>query len=179
MVGRDDKRHISVELANNLTIHNFYIPAGGDIPDRTLNDKFGHKLDFLDELISIFNKEQKQTIILGDFNIAPLEHDVWSHRQLAKIVSHTEIEIEKLNAIKAKANWIDIHRKFTPDDQKLYSWWSYRAKDWEKSNRGRRLDHIWASPDLESSLVSADIHKESRGITSPSDHAIITTTLDL
>ena len=179
MVGRDDKRHISVELSNNLTIHNFYIPAGGDIPDRDLNDKFGHKLDFLDEIKTIFSNEQKQTIILGDFNIAPLEHDVWSHKQLAKVVSHTEIEIEKLNAIKSSAHWIDSHRKFVPINEKLYSWWSYRAKDWEKSNRGRRLDHIWLSPDLEESLLSANIHKETRGITSPSDHAIITTILNL
>ena len=75
--------------------------------------------------------------------------------------------------MKAKANWIDSHREFTPLDQKLYSWWSYRARDWEKSNRGRRLDHIWVSPDLKDKLVDTNIYKETRGIKSPSDHAII------
>lgn len=173
MLDKDDKRHVGVKLSNNITIHNFYIPAGGDIPDRNLNEKFGHKLDFVDEIGNIFNKEQKQSIILGDFNIAPFEHDVWSHKQLANVVSHTEIEINKLNQIKAKANWVDSHREFTPLDQKLYSWWSYRARDWEKSNRGRRLDHIWVSPDLKTKLLDANIYKETRGIKNPSDHAII------
>ena len=179
MVGKNDKRHISIELENGIIIHNFYIPAGGDIPDRFENPKFGHKLDFLDEINKLFHIPQKKTIILGDFNIAPLEHDVWSHKQLVNVVSHTEIEIEKLNKIKSSGNWIDSHRYFVDENEKLYSWWSYRARDWEKSDRGRRLDHIWLSPDLKENLINAEIHKETRSFDKPSDHAVISTVIKI
>ena len=56
---------------------------------------------------------------------------------------------------------------------KLYSWWSYRARDWKASNRGRRLDHIWASQDLKSNLSKVEIFSEARGWERPSDHVPI------
>ena len=55
-------------------------------------------------------------------------------------------------------------------DEKLYSWWSYRNKDWLKSNRGRRLDHIWVSSPLKSQLKSIATLKEARSWDRPSDH---------
>ena len=61
-----------------------------------------------------------------------------------------------------ESNWIDVGRKFFPKDEKLYSWWSYRNKDWKKSNRGRRLDHIWVSKDLDYLLKSFLSCKEIR-----------------
>ena len=177
---KGDTRHIAVEFLNDLTLHNFYIPAGGDIPDPKINPKFAHKLAFVDEMKDYFSKNKpKNTVILGDFNIAPLAHDVWSHKQLANVVSHTEIEIEKLNKLKNGSSWLDSHRYFVPAQEKLYSWWSYRAKDWQKSDRGRRLDHIWLSPDLKDNLKSASIYKETRGLTRPSDHAVISIALEL
>jgi exodeoxyribonuclease-3 len=108
--------------------------------------------------------------MVGDLNIAPLEHDVWSHKQLLKIVSHTPTEVEKLNAVQAAGGWIDGVRHFTPENEKLYSWWSYRAADWQKNDKGRRLDHIWVSPALKPRLKAAKILRESRGWTQPSDH---------
>src|SRR4051794_5356289 len=53
---KGDARHLAVSFApgvfgpDSTTVHNFYVPAGGDEPDREINDKFGHKLDFLDEM---------------------------------------------------------------------------------------------------------------------------------
>jgi len=180
MCAKGDKRHIAVELDNGITIHNFYIPAGGDIADIKENPKFAHKLDFVDEMTSRFEESiPKKTVIVGDFNIAPFEHDVWSHKQLLKVVSHTPIEVEKLTKLSESQSWIDSHREFTPLDQKLYSWWSYRSPDWQKSNRGRRLDHIWLTPDLKQELKSADIYSETRSIEKPSDHATISITLNL
>ena len=84
-------------------------------------------------------------ILVGDLNIAPLENDVWSHKQLLNVVSHTPIETETLLDIIASGEWVDVMREITPHDEKLYSWWSYRNRNWEISNRGRRLDHIWVS----------------------------------
>ncbi|MBX7146431.1 MAG: exodeoxyribonuclease III [Alphaproteobacteria bacterium] len=170
---KEDCRHLAIQLHNNLEIHNFYVPAGGDIPDPIQSPKFAHKLQFVDEMTDFFTKQKKSTnkmILVGDLNIAPLATDVWSHTQLMNVVSHTAIEIEKLNKLKKTLNWVDTLRHFVPADQKLYSWWSYRAQDWLKSNRGRRLDHIWVTPNLSSFLNKGDILKEIRGWDTPSDH---------
>jgi exodeoxyribonuclease-3 len=178
--GKNDARHVSVtferraKLEKPLTIHNFYVPAGGDIPDPVLNVKFEHKLQFLDELatcsVTRDAKRGNRSILVGDLNVAPLEHDVWSHKQLLKVVSHTPIEVEKFEHARAAGGWIDVMRSFVPDDQKLYTWWSYRAPDWKSADKGRRLDHIWASPALEGAAENMKVFKPSRGWVQPSDH---------
>lgn len=177
--GNEQTRHLSVQLENGYDIHNLYIPAGGDEPDATINPKFAHKLQFLEDLTTWSSEQDnhRKQVILGDFNIAPYEHDVWSSKQLRNVVSHTDIEREKLGKLKEAGGWIDSHRHFIPMEEKLYSWWSYRARDWLASNRGRRLDHIWVSPALESNLKSVSILQEGRGWEKPSDHAPIITEL--
>lgn len=179
-VGQNDCRHTQVTLtpeqAEPIDIHTLYIPAGGDIPDRDDNQKYGHKLDFVDEMTDWFvdhNAHKKRSITLGDFNIAPGEHDVWSHKQLANVVSHTQPEITRLNAMQKAANWTDTARHFIPEEEKAYSWWSYRNRDWKKSNRGRRLDHIWVSPALKNNLTDYAVLREARDWEKPSDHVPI------
>src|SRR5688572_22711500 len=99
---KSDSRHGRVVLSGDLDLQNFYVPAGGDIPDAKKNVKFAHKLQFLDEMTGYFQTRatRKKSIMVGDLNIAPLEHDVWSHKQLLDVVSHTPLEVEKLGAIK-------------------------------------------------------------------------------
>src|SRR5262249_26027962 len=147
---------------------------GGDLPDPKLNPKFAHKLDFLRELETRFGKEREKrdnpVVLVGDLNVAPFENDVWSHKQLLKVVSHTPIETELLGAARAAFDWHDVTRRFVPPEEKIYSWWSYRARNWEASDRGRRLDHIWVSPALKDSVSNHAILKEARGWTQPSDH---------
>lgn len=179
-VSKDDSRHISVKFPK-LELHNIYIPAGGDEPDREINEKFGHKLDFVDELSAFFKDNytaNDNLMVVGDFNIAPLEHDVWSHKQLLKVVSHTPIEVEKLDGMQRSLNWVDTSRHFIPEDEKCYTWWSYRNRDWQKSNRGRRLDHIWVTPPLQNTLKAHDIPSHFRDKEKPSDHVPILITLD-
>ncbi|MEI6729796.1 MAG: exodeoxyribonuclease III [Pseudomonadota bacterium] len=167
----DHKRHIGGRLANGVEIHNFYVPAGGDIPDRELNDKFDFKLRFYDAMSDwACEQKGKSLIMVGDFNVAPLPNDVWSHKQLLNIVSHTPIETDAMANLQKTLDWVDIARHFVPESEKLYSWWSYRNKDWEKSNRGRRLDHIWITPDLTPKLESCLIMRELRNSANPSDH---------
>ena len=173
MIGNGHKRHISAELPGGIIVHNFYVPAGGDVPDVELNQKFDEKLRFVDAMRdwAVDDKTANGKVIaVGDFNIAPLEHDVWSSKQLRNIVSHTPIEREKFNEAQASGQWFDALRAFTPADQKLYSWWSYRNRDWAASDRGRRLDHIWLSPNLKSELKSGLIARDVRGFDNPSDH---------
>jgi len=174
--GKGDCRHISVALAGRkpLTIHNLYVPAGGDEPDPAVNEKFAHKLQFIDELEEWFGADcvpkGHDAIVLGDLNIAPLEHDVWSHKALLKVVSHTPVETEGLLRIQKKGKWVDIMRQHVPADQKLYTWWSYRAKDWDAADKGRRLDHIWTSSGLAAKCERIEVLREARGWPQPSDH---------
>jgi len=168
----DGARFISATLDNDVILKNYYIPAGGDIADELENIKFKHKMNFVRTLRDTVNPKEKQ-IILGDFNIAPYEHDVWSHKQLLKVVSHTPQEVDVLNAFKKAGNFCDIARHFHEDSEKVYSWWSYRNKDWKKSNRGRRLDHIWCSDALINDVKAFHIFKEYRDYEKPSDHVPI------
>ncbi len=180
-VGREDCRHIAV-TAKGFELHNIYIPAGGDIPDVEANDKFAHKLDFVDELARWFKDQytsDQKLIVVGDFNIAPLEHDVWSHKQLLDVVSHTPIEVEKLDRFYKSLDWQDAIRHFVPEDQKCYTWWSYRNRDWKVSNRGRRLDHIWTTKPLLPKLKKHTIHQIARDFEKPSDHVPVMIELDL
>ncbi len=172
-------RHVAGRLENGVTIHNFYVPAGGDIPDRAENEKFGQKLDFLTEMRDHFRWETPdRAILVGDLNIAPREDDVWNHKALLKIVSHTPIEVEHLAAAQDAGKWVDITRQDIPEGL-LYSWWSYRSPDWDAADKGRRLDHIWATPDIASAGHGSRIHRAARGWDQPSDHAPVLASFDL
>lgn len=180
--GREDCRHIAVRLKNGIELHNLYIPAGGDEPDPEINDKYAHKLDFVDEMTRWFKDRHtpdQKLIALGDFNIAPYEHDVWSHKQLLNVVSHTPPETTRLEKMLRSLNWIDTARHFVPMEEKSYTWWSYRNRDWRKSNRGRRLDHIWITPPLQNTLQKYEALTEARDWPQPSDHVPVILDLDI
>lgn len=184
--GKDDCRHIAAKVMMGgktaFDLHNMYIPAGGYEPDPVNNDKFKHKLDFVDEVADWFPSTfdaNDPMVVVGDLNIAPLEHDVWDHKKMLKVVSHTPVEIEKFTNFQNRFNWIDTARHFVPEDQKLYSWWSYRAKDWFAADKGRRLDHIWVTQPLGSVLKSHHVLKDARGWERPSDHAPVMLELDM
>ena len=180
--GRSDCRHIFATAPGGIEIHNFYVPAGGDEPDPAINDKFAHKLQFLTDTAAWCRDRRDakaKRVLVGDLNIAPLENDVWSHKQLLKIVSHTPVEVEHLARLQEAGPWIDAVRHFVPDGEKLYSWWSYRAADWSAADKGRRLDHIWVTPPLTKKLKSATVLRDARGWTQPSDHAPVTVELNV
>jgi exodeoxyribonuclease-3 len=178
-------RCVSV-VVEGIEVQNFYIPAGGDVPDRALNAKFDHKLDFYERLtrLAAARDPKAPLIIAGDMNVAPSENDVWSHRQMSRIVSHTPIEIEAMTALKDAGGFIDLVREACPEPQKLFSWWSYRAQDFRASNRGLRLDHLWASPGLRQAVSAAGpgaarVHDTVREWERPSDHVPVTADLAL
>ena len=179
--GKGDARHLSVQLTGNglegLHVHNFYVPAGGDEPDPEINEKFRHKLQFLDEMQAWFAQgtvAAGRAVLVGDLNIAPHEHDVWSHKALLKIVSHTPVEVERMARVVAAGPWVDAMRVLTPMQEKLYTWWSYRAADWDAADKGRRLDHIWVSEALRSGIGTLKIERAARGGDRPSDHVPVT-----
>lgn len=180
--GNDEARHVGVELlgpGKNMLLDNVYVPAGGDIPDRTQNSKFGQKLDFLERMTRWAENISGPTMIVGDFNIAPLESDVWNHKQLLKVVSHTPLEVEILKRFQDAHGWIDVGRQHIQDPDRYFSWWSYRSKDWRANDRGRRLDHMWASPELAQKSVAHSVHEDCRDWEKPSDHVPLVTEFDL
>lgn len=177
-----EARHVGVELGGagkGMVLENVYVPAGGDIPDRAVNLKFGQKLDFLERMTRWADAIDRPTLIVGDFNIAPLECDVWSHKQLLKVVSHTPLEVDTLQRFKDAHGWSDIGRDHIRAPERYYSWWSYRAKDWRVGDRGRRLDHMWASPDLALQARGHRVLEDARSWTQPSDHVPLITEFDL
>lgn len=172
-------RHVAARLENGVVIHNCYVPAGGDIPDRTQNVKFGQKLDYLTDMRDWFRANTPaRAILVGDLNIAPRPDDVWDHKALLKIVSHTPIEVAHFGAVMEAGGWQDVTRAHIPDGR-LYSWWSYRSPDWDGADKGRRLDHIWATPDILAASHSSRILRDVRGWEGPSDHAPVCATFDL
>lgn len=174
--GREDRRHCMVKFENGLELHNFYIPAGGDDPDPSINEKFAHKLSFLQEMTQWWSERcaggnDPKAVLVGDFNIAPSENDVWSHKQLLRVISHTPIEVEALERFRQSGDFIDSVREVVPEPEKLFSWWSYRSRDWRASNRGRRLDHVWMTPNLSGTVTRASVYDLARDWEKPSDHA--------
>jgi exodeoxyribonuclease-3 len=155
------------------------VPAGGDIPDREVNPKFGQKLDFIERMTRWSERLSEPTIIVGDFNVAPLECDVWSHKALLTVVSHTPVEVEALTRLQQAHDWIDIGRRFVPAPERCFTWWSYRSPDWTRNDRGRRLDHMWASPALASHLAAHQVLEPCRSWERPSDHVPLICEIDV
>jgi exodeoxyribonuclease-3 len=173
-----EARHVGVRLPNGIRLENVYVPAGGDIPDPAQNPKFGQKLAFVERMTRWSENLREPTLIVGDFNIAPLESDVWSHKQLLDVVSHTPVEVEALGRLQKAHDWVDLGRHFVPHPKRLYTWWSYRAKDWAISDRGRRLDHMWASPEVAKTATGHSVHEYCRSWLKPSDHIPLVTEFD-
>ena len=181
---KSDCRHIYATVKNErfgeIKIHNLYVPAGGDVPDPCQNEKFAHKLQFLKEITAWQkrnNDAPKKQVLVGDLNIAPLKTDVWSHKQLLKVVSHTPAEVDALNKFKESGGWIDAVREIIPPEEPLFTWWSYRSKDWTINNRGRRLDHIWVKKELKRNVTAAEGFQDTRNWERPSDHVPVTITM--
>ncbi len=170
-----EARHIGVRLDNGLRIENVYIPAGGEEPDRTINHKFGQKLDFLERMIDWSSKLDVPTLLLGDFNVAPLECDVWSPQAARQCRQPHAGRMRPAGPAAGKPRLGRSRPQILSPARGLYTWWSYRAADWAKSDKGRRLDHMWVSPSIADKAISHVVAEDVRGWMRPSDHAPLIT----
>jgi len=172
MFVNDQSRHLSIRF-RDVELHNFYFPAGGDIADPTINQKFEAKLKYIEETALWFKKYRSQDdkiILVGDLNVAPSKYDVWSHKHLVDVVSHTYMERYAMTQLISSVSLIDAVRRFVPETEKLYSWWSYRNPNWQENDKGRRLDHIFVTRPISDALESYKIIKDTRKLSSTSDH---------
>ena len=95
---------------------------------------------------------------------------MWSHKALLNVVSHTPVEVEALTRLQQAHDWIDIGRRFVPAPERCFTWWSYRSPDWTRNDRGRRLDHMWASPELAATSRPTTCSSRAATWERPSDH---------
>ncbi|MFC4351873.1 exodeoxyribonuclease III [Fodinicurvata halophila] len=169
---KDDKRHVEVTLPGGLELHNFYVPSGGSIPDPEKNDKFAHKLSFLEEMAQWARSQTRgrKVLIVGDLNVAPLENDVWNHKRLVRSIGHTPGESQRIADLLEAGALVDAPRQFTPPDQPLYSWWGYRFPQAFERDYGWRLDHAFASQSLMPEIRRIETLRDARSWQKPSDH---------
>ena len=103
-------------------------------------------------------------------NVAPLETDVWNHKQLIRSVGHTPIESERMAKLHAAADLIDVPRRFVPPERHLFTWWGYRFPAAFEKDYGWRLDHVLVTPVLSSAVKDCRVFKDTRSWDQPSDH---------
>lgn len=178
--GRDDCRHVAVGVGG-IELHNFYVPAGGDVPDPERNPKFAHKLQFLTEMAAWAQADGlalRKAVILGDLNVAPLEHDVWNHKRLRRSVGHTPVEADHMARLHDVGRLVDVPRHFVPEPEPLYTWWGYRFPQSYAKDYGWRLDHVLATPPLRKRLKAVEIARQTRTWERPSDHVPVVLDLE-
>ena len=144
-----------------------YFP-NGQAPD---SDKFEYKMAWLDALQTWLADELKtheKLVLMGDFNIAPEDCDVYDPVAWAGQIHCTPQERAHFQALQA-LGLVDAFRLFE-QPPKSWSWWDYRNLAFRK-NQGLRIDHIMVSPALKNSVKACSIDKLMRKNERPSDHA--------
>jgi exodeoxyribonuclease-3 len=171
--GKTDSRHVKLVFPDAYELHSFYVPSGGPDPDPEGNPKFAHKLGFLDEMAAWARDDrvaERKVMILGDFNVAPLENDVWNHKKIKRQVGHTPLESEKMATLRDAGGFTDVGRHFVPPEEFLFTWWGYRHPQSFQNNYGWRLDHAWLTPPLARHLKGHRVLADARAWERPSDH---------
>ena len=167
------KRIIS-GLINGIRIINVHVPNGSSLN----TEKFNYKVNWLAKLDEYLNKQSirgESTCLLGDFNIALNDNDIYAPDKFRGSVMASDIERQMLRKT-LNTRLIDSFRVFEKFSGH-WSWWDYRNNAFEL-NKGWRIDHIYLSKNLLSSLKSSVIERSQRENNQPSDHAPIMINLD-
>ena len=167
------KRIIS-GLINGIRIINVYVPNGSSLD----SEKFNYKvtwLAMLNEYLIKQSRREEPTCLLGDFNIALTDNDIYAPDKFKGSIMASEIERKMLKEALG-SRFIDSFRVFE-NLSGHWSWWDYRNNSFEL-NKGWRIDHIYISNNLLSNLKSSVIERSQRENNQPSDHAPIMINLD-
>ncbi|HEX9628237.1 MAG TPA: exodeoxyribonuclease III [Acidiferrobacterales bacterium] len=171
----DPQRRVLGATVGKLRVLNLYVPNGESVD----SPKYAYKLDWLAALAR-YAKEQlaahPRLALIGDFNIAPEERDVHDPKAWAGQVLFSDRERAAFGAL-VDAGLCDTFRLFEQAEG-LYSWWDYRMGAFRR-NRGLRIDHILASPELCKACRACRIDTGPRAAERPSDHAPVVAEFDL
>ena len=171
----DPQRRVLGTRINDISILNLYVPNGSEVG----SEKFDYKLNWLTHLKSYTRsllKENKNVILLGDFNIAPDERDVHDPDEWEGKVLFSKQEREQLQQL-LNEGLLDSFRLFDQEEGS-FSWWDYRAAAFRR-NRGLRIDHILISKPLEPKCLGCRIDKSLRQLERPSDHTPVIAEFDV
>lgn len=171
----DPQRRLLISTIAGIRVVNLYVPNGSEVS----SDKYVYKLDWLKK-VGEFIRQQlslySKVVVLGDFNIAPEDRDVYDPVAWQGSVLVSQEERKAFN------QWLqmglyDSFRKFE-HDEKVYTWWDYRAAAFRR-NMGLRIDHILLSEELITVCSECGIDKEQRKAERPSDHAPVWVSLNV
>jgi exodeoxyribonuclease-3 len=164
----DQKRIIAATIADTRVV-NLYIPNGENV----ISAKYQYKLQWLAKMRDFLQQQLTQypnLVVLGDFNIAPEDRDVYDPARWQGQVLCSEPERQAFRELIA-LGLHDIFRLF-PDPKVPYTWWDYRGGAlWR--NEGLRIDHILTSQALATRCTQCEVDKSLRKQKPPSDHAAV------
>lgn len=163
----DPQRRILAATAGDVRVINLYVPNGSEVG----SEKYDYKLNWLASLRSFLQAEVRQhdkLVVLGDFNIAPADEDVYDPAKWGEAILCSPLERQALGAL-LDLGLSDVFRKFD-QPEKSFSWWDYRAAGFRR-NAGLRIDLILASDAMAARCTASYVDKEPRSWERPSDHA--------
>jgi exodeoxyribonuclease III len=151
-----------------IRVVSVYVPNGRDIT----TEFYERKLQWFSSLydwIATTSSPSDPLVVTGDFNVAPEDRDVWDPK---KFVGATHVTDPERKAVTRLEDWgmVDTFRRVYPDDDRLYTYWDYRAGDFHQ-HRGMRIDLMLATPPIADRVTWAIVDRNARKGTSPSDHA--------
>jgi exodeoxyribonuclease-3 len=170
----DPQRRILGATINGVRVLDLYVVNGQEVG----SEKYAHKLHWLDKVTDYISEQLQQhehLVVLGDFNIAPDDRDVYDPEAWHERILCSTPEREALRKILA-LGLTDTFRLFDQEEAS-YSWWDYRAAGFRR-NRGLRIDLVLASKALADNCRASGIDKEPRRLERPSDHTPVMAEFD-
>lgn len=171
----DPQRRVLAATVDGVRVVNFYVPNGSEVG----SEKYAYKLQWLQharDFLAAQLEHYPRLVVLGDFNIAPDDRDVYDPATWKDQVLCSAPERAALQRI-AELGLSDVLRQFTQEPG-LYSWWDYRQAAFRR-NLGLRIDLILASPALSALCTACHIEKEPRKWERPTDHAPVVAEFNL
>lgn len=171
----DDQARVIAATVNDVRVIGAYFP-NGQAPD---SDKFVYKMKWLNALHDWVQQEltaYPKLVIMGDFNIAPEDRDVYDPIAWAGQIHCTPEERAQFQRL-VSLGLVDAFRLFE-QPPKSWSWWDYRNLAFRK-NQGLRIDHILVSQALQPHVAACTIDKIPRKNERPSDHAPVVVSIDV
>lgn len=163
----DPQRRVLATTIDGVRVVNLYVPNGQSVG----SEKYEYKLGWLAALREFLKEEMarhEKLVVLGDFNIAPDDEDVYDAEKWGEGILCSPMERKALAAL-LDLGLSDVFRKFD-QPEKTFSWWDYRAAGFRR-NAGLRIDLILASETMSQYCSASYVDKEPRAWERPSDHA--------